>query len=100
MNLSEKEKCLAGLLYDANYDPELLADRMKCKEICHRYNQLLPSQLEERKQLLRGLLGKTGKEFLIEQPFYCDYGYNISIGENFYCNVNCVILDGAPVTFG
>ncbi|EJX07091.1 galactoside O-acetyltransferase [gut metagenome] len=38
MNLSEKEKCLAGLLYDANYDPELLADRMKCKDICHRYN--------------------------------------------------------------
>jgi len=60
----------------------------------------LPSRIEERKQLLRELLGKTGKDFLIEQPFYCDYGYNINLGENFYSNVNCVILDGAPVTFG
>lgn len=46
------------------------------------------------------MFGRTGKSFLIEQPFYCDYGYNIEIGENFYSNVNCVILDGAKVTFG
>ena len=100
MKLSEKEKCLLGQLYDANYDAELIAERTKCKDLCFRYNQLLPSRIEERKQLLRELLGKTGKDFLIEQPFYCDYGYNINLGENFYSNVNCVILDGAPVTFG
>lgn len=45
-------------------------------------------------------MGRTGNELLIEQPFYCDYGYNIEVGENFYMNVNCVILDGARVTFG
>ena len=50
--------------------------------------------------IIRTLFGSTKQEFLIEQPFYCDYGYNIHIGENFYCNVNCVILDAAPVTFG
>ena len=100
MELTEKEKCQKGQLYDANNDPELVAERAACKEACFRYNQLPPSCMEERKQLLGELLGKTGKNFLIEQPFYCDYGYNISLGENFYSNVNCVILDGAPVTFG
>ena len=58
------------------------------------------SQKKERESIIRRLFGKTGKSFLIEQPFYCDYGYNIEIGENFYSNVNCVILDGAKVTFG
>lgn len=98
--MTEKEKCLSGQLYDANGNPELIAERMKCKDLCHRYNLLLPSCIEERKELIVKLLGKTGEKFLIEQPFYCDYGYNITIGENFYSNVNCVVLDGAPVTFG
>lgn len=97
---SEKEKCLRGELYDANYDAELLAERQVCKDICYEYNHLKPSLVSEREKLLRRLLGRTGESFLIEQPFYCDYGYNISLGENFYANVNCVILDGAPVTFG
>lgn len=100
MQLTEKEKCLLGQLYDANHDSELIAERTKCKDLCFQYNHLLPSQLTERKTLLRKLLGKTPDEFLIEQPFYCDYGYHISIGENFYSNVNCVILDEAPVIFG
>ncbi len=97
---TEKEKAQEGLLYDANYDAELLAERTVCKEICFAYNQLPPSKSKERDKLLRGLLGKTGRAFLIEPPFQCDYGYNIEIGENFYMNVNGVILDGAKVTFG
>ena len=99
MYRSEKEKCHLGELYDAN-DKVLFAERQKCKDICHRYNQLLPSQQEERSDMIRSLLAKTRCNFLIEQPFYCDYGYNIEIGENFYANVNCVILDGARVRFG
>ncbi len=98
--MTEKEKMLRGELYDANYNPELVAERLACKVKCHRYNSLCPSDMEERKTLLRELLGKTGKTFLIEQPFYCDYGYNIEIGENFYSNVNCVMLDGAKIRFG
>ncbi len=97
---TEKEKAQEGLLYDANYDAELLAERAACKEICFAYNHLPPSKSEERDKLLRGLLGKTGRTFLIEPPFQCDYGYNIEIGENFYMNVNGVVLDGAKVTFG
>lgn len=97
---TEKEKCRDGELYDANNDTELVRERQECKDICYEYNMLKPSMLEQRGEIIRRLLGKTGKTFLIEQPFYCDYGYNIEIGENFYSNVNCVILDGAKVRFG
>lgn len=97
---TEKEKMLAGELYDANYNSELIAERQRCKDLCHEYNMITPSQTEKREELMRRLLGRTGERFLIEQPFYCDYGYNIEIGEDFYANVNCVILDGAKVTFG
>ncbi len=99
-SMTEKEKMLRGELYDANYNPELIEERQKCKVKCHEYNRLCPTAMQERETLLRGLLGKTGNTFLIEQPFYCDYGYNIEIGENFYSNFNCVILDGAKVSFG
>lgn len=97
---TEKEKARRGELYDANYDPELLAERDVCKDICYEYNQLRPSQKAERQDIIRRLFGKTGQNFLIEQPFYCDYGYNIEIGENFYANMDCVILDGAKISFG
>lgn len=97
---SEKEKCLRGELYDANHDPELIAERQLCKDQCYAYNQLPPSETRRRTELLKALLGKTGEDFLIEQPFFCDYGYNIEIGEHFYANMNCVILDEAKVRFG
>ena len=97
---SEKEKAKDGELYDANYDPQLIAERDVCKDLCFEYNHLPPSRKDERRELIKKLLGKTRETFLIEQPFYCDYGYNIEIGENFYANMNCVILDGAKVTFG
>lgn len=98
--ISEKEKAQLGQLYDANYDSELKQEREVAKTLCYNYNQLPPTSKQEREQILRQLLGKTGQSFLIEQPFYCDYGYNIEIGENFYANVNCVILDCAKVSFG
>lgn len=98
--MTEKEKCQQGLLYDANYDKELLADRGKAKEVLYDYNRLRPSQQSEKTQLLKSFLGKTGEQLIIEPPFACDYGYNIEVGENFYANVNLVILDGAKVCIG
>lgn len=98
--MTEKEKCRLGLLYDANYDTEILADRERAKELLYDYNRLRPSQQGERTQLLKQLLGKTGNNLIIEPPFACDYGYNIEVGENFYANVNLVILDGAKVSIG
>ena len=97
---SEKEKMCTGRLYDANYDTELIAERQSCKELCYTLNHLPPSQIAEREAIIRRLFCKTKERFLLEQPFYCDYGYNIEIGENFYANMNCVILDEAKVTFG
>lgn len=98
--MTEKEKAAQGLLYDANYDTTLIEERAYCKGLCYEYNQLHPAKLEERTAIMRKILGKTAENFLIEQPFVCDYGYNIEIGNNFYANHNCIVLDGARVTFG
>lgn len=98
--MTDKEKARTGLLYDANKDPEMLDERLRAAGLCARYNTMPPEDLAGRAALMRELLGKTGREFFITQPFYCDYGYNIAVGENFYANVNCVILDAAEVTFG
>ncbi|MCM1157999.1 MAG: sugar O-acetyltransferase [Clostridium sp.] len=98
--MTEKEKAMAGMLYDANYDEALAEERLQCKDLCWEYNQLKPSREKERKELIKRILNKTGETFWIEPSFWCDYGYNIEIGENFYSNHNLVILDGARVTFG
>lgn len=97
---TEKMKARAGRLYDANYDAELLKEREACADMTYELNRLRPSQEEERKAILRKLLGKTQKEFTIVSPFFCDYGYNIEIGDHFFMNMDCVILDGLKVTFG
>lgn len=98
--MTELEKMQQGLLYDANYDPELIQARTRCKDLCFEFNHQKPSSLSEQEKLIRSMFGKTGNHFCITAPFWCDYGYNIEVGENFYTNHNCVILDGAKVTFG
>ncbi len=98
--MTEKEKMLAGELYNANDNEELEKEREKAKDICFAYNQIKPSNREAKKEIIRKLFGKTKENFLIEQPFMCDYGYNIEIGENFYANHNLIILDGNKVSFG
>lgn len=97
--MSEKEKMLAGVLYDSTVD-ELSNERLKAKNLCYEYNLLKPDEFDKKKELLKNLLGKVGKNYIIEPNFYCDYGYNIELGENFYSNHNLVILDCAKVTFG
>lgn len=98
--MTEKEKCAAGLLYDANYDKTLLKERDDCKDTCFEYNNTKASQLSEKTELLRKLFKKTKGPFTILPTFWCDYGYNIEIGENFYANHGLVILDEASVIFG
>lgn len=99
MMKTDKEKMLSGELYLACCD-ELVSDRDRAKELLFEYNNLRPSALERRTELLRQFLGSTEQQLLIEQPFYCDYGYNIHVGKNFYANMGCTILDEAKVTFG
>ncbi len=97
--MEEKQKMLNGFLYDAN-SGNLQQERIKCKNLCAKFNNLLPEKINERQEIIRMLLGTEKNNFLIEQPFYCDYGYNITIGENFYANHNLIILDPGKVEFG
>lgn len=97
--MTEKEKMLAGKPYLA-FGEELSNERQHAKVLNYELNQLHPLDLEKRQDILKQLLGKTGETFYVEPPFRCDYGYNIEIGENFYSNYNCTILDCAKVTIG
>ena len=96
---TEKEKMAAGELYQA-MGKELTAERQYAKEQLHIYNNLEPSKIKARNQLLKKLLGQTSSRFFIEPPFRCDYGYHIFLGDNFYANYNLTILDCAPVHIG
>lgn len=97
--MTEKEKSLNGMNYYPN-DEELVKDREKTKAILFEYKNLNPIEYEKRKEIINMLIGKTGEAFLVEQPFFCTYGYNISVGENFFANIDCKILDSAYVTIG
>lgn len=98
--MTEKEKCANGLWYNPNNDPELIKERISVKDLCQEYNQLKNSDVEGRNVLIKKIVGKTKENIFIEPNFWCDYGYNIEVGENFYANHNLVILDCAKVIFG
>lgn len=98
--MTEKEKMQQQMLYDANYDTELIRERQVAKDLCYQFNQLRPSDENNQQQILSQLLGKKSDNCCILAPFWCDYGYNIEVGKNFFANHNTVILDGAKVTFG
>ena len=98
--MTEKEKMQQQMLYDANYDTELIRERQVAKDLCYQFNQLRPSDETNQQQILSQLLGKKSDNCCILAPFWCDYGYNIEVGKNFFANHNTVILDGAKVTFG
>lgn len=82
------------------YNPQFEKEIEKCKEKCYRYNQLSPYDRQSQREILTDLIGKMGKDVIITPPFWCDYGYNITLGDNFYSNHNMIITDGAKVTFG
>lgn len=98
--MTEKEKRDNQELYDGNYNEEMMKEREKAKDLCFEYNLIKPSNRKEREQLIKKIFAKTGEDILVESSFQCDYGYNISVGENFYMNHNGVILDAAKVEFG
>jgi len=90
---------LAELPYKA-WEDGLKEDRIANKLRCQEYNSLPADNFKHKDELIRSILGKCGKDVWIESPFFCDYGYNIEVGENFYTNFNCVILDVAKVIIG
>lgn len=93
--VTEKEKMLSGELYLAN-DSQLVSERKRAKALCYRYNQQV---VDLDRITLQELLGYQTDAYL-EPPFFCDYGYNIRVGKNFYANHNFVVLDGAQVLCG
>lgn len=98
--MTEKEKKNRQEFYNFLLDETLNEEMLRCKDLCHTYNQLKLSQIKEQKEILSVLLGGLGEKVTILAPFWCDYGYNIEVGDNFYANHNLVILDGAKVVFG
>lgn len=95
----EWRKMLRGEVYDAVYEPFIVllkATRRRLQE----YNATAPDDTERLDALIRGLLGSCGEHVNIVQPFMCDYGCNIHVGENFMANFNFCVLDEARVTIG
>jgi maltose O-acetyltransferase len=99
MTLSEKEKMLAGELYDPGA-PDIQADQAATKAWLVRYNAALGSSAAERRKLLAERLAEVGEGAVIRPPFHCDYGYNIRLGANVFLNFNCVILDVVEISIG
>jgi maltose O-acetyltransferase len=95
---SEKEKMLDGNFYNAG-DEQLIKDRDYARDLTFEFNNTRPSEKENRMEILKKLINYKGS-FYIEAPFNCDYGYNIEVGENFYANFGCTILDVNKVTIG
>ena len=98
--LNQKRKMLKGKSFCASFDVGLFSEKQHCKDLCNKFNNTSPQNIALRYNIIKKILGKTGNFFLIEQPFMCDYGYNIEIGENFCSNHNLLILDSARVVIG
>ena len=97
--MTELERMLSGKLYNSS-DKTLVEMRKIAAKRIDQFNHSSYEEGKNRKQILHELLGKSGEHLYINQPFYCDYGTNISVGKNFFANYNCVFLDVARITIG
>lgn len=97
--MNQKERMLSGLPYKAWLDG-LSEERMECKKKVYEFNMLPPTERDKSIDIIKSLFGKTGEHLHIVEPFHCDYGYNIEIGENFFANYNLTILDVGKVVIG
>jgi len=97
--MNQKERMLAGLPYKAWLDG-LSEEHTECLKKIYDYNLLPPGDKEKKTAMIKNILGKTGERINVEQPFHCDYGTNIEVGEDFFANYNLTILDVGKVTIG
>ena len=97
--MTEQEKCLAGLMYDASY-PGRDEDNLRCLDLCYEFNHTKPSDLAAREAIIRKILHKVGKNVRVEQNIYISFGYNIEAGNNLFINHDCVFLDPGKITIG
>jgi maltose O-acetyltransferase len=96
---TEKQKMLAGELYNA-LDSQLTMERRQARDLIRELNASKDDDQERRAFIIHHLFASAGKSVWIEPPFYCDYGSNITLGDNVYFNFNCVVLDPAAVLIG
>lgn len=97
--MSEKERMLSGELYIAS-DKELAMDNKNARVLTRLFNTSTEKQMAYRRQILKELFASSGENIHIEPPFRCDYGCHVSIGENFYANYDCIIIDVCDVKIG
>ena len=97
--MTEREKMLKGELYNS-FDPELVEMRKEARLLTEKYDNSSIENAEERKAILKELLGSCSDDVYIEPTFNCDYGKNIHVGDHFYANYNCVFLDVCEIRFG
>lgn len=96
--MNQKERMIAGLPYHSS--PELSEALQKARDFCFRYNNISPLEHKKKKLMIQQFFGKTGERLSVLSPFYCDYGFNIKVGNYFFSNYGLTILDVAPVTIG
>ena len=94
----QKEKMIAGKVY--RFDDELHEVIFKTRKLTDEFNQTRYDDVDGRERIIRDLFGSVGAKVCVEAPFRCDYGFNIHVGDNFYANYGCVVLDSAKVTIG
>jgi maltose O-acetyltransferase len=99
MMLSERDKMVAGQLYNA-LDPELVSARARARDLCLDLNVTRDSEPDARRRILLELLGAGGEDVWLQPPFFCDYGFNILLGRRVYFNFDCVVLDECPIRIG
>ncbi len=97
--MTEKQKMLAGEMYNP-LDSQLVKERLEARMLFQQINTTREDKKQERDAMCYKLFGKAGKGLWIEPPFYCDYGYNIQVGEDVFLNFDCCILDVMPVILG
>ena len=98
--MTEKEKMQKGMWYDANFDKELLAERIEADGLCYEFNHTHSKEAEKRAEILDKLLPNKGENVSILAPFIADYGKNCFIGEGTFINYGAYLMDGAPITIG
>ena len=96
---SEKEKMISGEMYNP-LDEQLVQDRLQTRLLLKALNEAREDDTQLRNDILEKLLPNAAHSLWLQPPFYCDYGYNIKLGESVFFNFNCIVLDVAPVTIG
>lgn len=98
--MTESEKMRQGLWHDANFDEQLLEQRLAAEELCWQFNQTRPGDADKRISILKNLVGDLGENCVILSPFFTDYGCYCRIGHDTFINHNAYLMDGGGITIG